>query len=177
MIHGSRTLDEFYYHFSSETRFQEDMRRRNLDQVVTKEIDGDLESRSHFTALRVDQVWLWMLDSSRFFNSHFELHVGKLTCTETVITSSTHRIDGDDDPFFTGIIDLLTKGTERSKSRFAQPRDALEMSQIIVNFCVGCFDRQPKLGVHERHALMHGSVRQIFSDSINKTVRYMPLNQ
>jgi hypothetical protein len=90
---------------------------------------------------------------------------------ETLVTSSTHRIDGEDDPFFAGIVDLLTKGTERAKSRFAQPRDALEMSQVIVNFCVGCFDRQPRFRPHERSAMqMHGSVRQLFSDSINKTV-------
>lgn len=41
------------------------MRRRNLDQVVTKEIHGDLEGLSHFTAVRVDQVWLWMIDNSK----------------------------------------------------------------------------------------------------------------
>lgn len=67
VIHGSRTLDEFFYHFSSEQRFQEDMIRRNLDQVVTKEIDGDPKDLAHFTAVRVDQVWLWMINNSKLF--------------------------------------------------------------------------------------------------------------
>lgn len=62
VIHGSRTLDEFYYHFSSEERFLEDMRERNLDQVVTKAIDGSPDGNDDWTSVRVDQVWLWMLD-------------------------------------------------------------------------------------------------------------------
>ncbi len=61
-LHGSRTLDEFYYHFSSEERFLEDMRQRNLDQVVTKAIDGPPDGKETWTSVRVDQVWLWMLD-------------------------------------------------------------------------------------------------------------------
>lgn len=65
VIHGSRTLDEFYYHFSEEQKFQEDMADRNEDQVITKYIDGPPPEdgrRVEWTAVRVDQVWLWMLD-------------------------------------------------------------------------------------------------------------------
>ncbi|KAG9255662.1 ankyrin repeat-containing domain protein [Emericellopsis atlantica] len=147
VIHGSRTLDEFYYHFASDERFQKDMQIRNLDQVVTKAIDGSpmgmADAMHLFTAVRVDQLWLWMLDD------------------QTLVTSSTHRMDGMPDPIFSGVLDLLGQGD--SRSRVSQPTTALEMSQTIVDFCVGQFNRGSP------STRSHGSLRQIFFDSINKT--------
>ncbi|KAI6784034.1 Serine/threonine-protein phosphatase 6 regulatory ankyrin repeat subunit C-like protein [Emericellopsis cladophorae] len=147
IIHGSRTLDEFYYHFASDERFQKDMQLRNLDQVVTKAIDGSpmgmADAMHLFTAVRVDQLWLWMLDDY------------------TLVTSSTHRMDGMPDPIFSGVLDLLGQGD--SRSRVSQPTTALEMSQTIVDFCVGQFNRGSP------STRSHGSLRQIFFDSINKT--------
>ncbi|KFH45075.1 Serine/threonine-protein phosphatase 6 regulatory ankyrin repeat subunit C-like protein [Hapsidospora chrysogenum ATCC 11550] len=148
VIHGSRTLDEFYYHFSSEERFLEDMRERNLDQVVTKAIDGSPDGNDDWTSVRVDQAWLWMLDE------------------DTLITSSTHRVDGGEDPFFHGIVDLLGKSGQ-SKAKQSPPINASEMSDLIADFCVGFFDAQPRQR-HEAHRTPHGSIRQLFSDSINK---------
>lgn len=71
LIHGSRTLDESYYHSLAD---MEDMNHRNSDQVVTKraqhlrikakEGKRPNKSLSKLPMLRVDQLWLWVIDES-----------------------------------------------------------------------------------------------------------------
>ena len=68
-LHGSRTLDESYYHSVSDEDQEaiRDMDRRNADQVVTKRVQDflhptDPKSRD---ILRVGQLWLWIIDESK----------------------------------------------------------------------------------------------------------------
>ena len=68
-LHGSRTLDESYYHSVSDEDQEaiRDMDRRNADQVVTKRVQDffhppDPTSRD---ILRVGQLWLWIIDESK----------------------------------------------------------------------------------------------------------------
>jgi len=61
IIHASQTLDQFYYHSLANT----DLRDR--DQVVTRYIEGTRNKNlwgSELTVLRVDQLWLWVVDES-----------------------------------------------------------------------------------------------------------------
>lgn len=66
ILHGSRTLDQFYYSSLKETD------RRNHDQVVTrygkslKEGDGDKQENNNREILKVDQLWLWVIDEGMF---------------------------------------------------------------------------------------------------------------
>jgi hypothetical protein len=66
IFHESRTLDQFYYLSLENTS------KRDDDQVVTRYIDKvpleymslDLRNEKHI--LRVDQLWLWVIDESKF---------------------------------------------------------------------------------------------------------------
>lgn len=81
IVHGSRTLDEFYYQHlvasgdrletadqsrqDKQKRFANDMRERNHGQVASRYFYGeDLEQREHWDILRVDQLWMWIIDES-----------------------------------------------------------------------------------------------------------------
>ena len=67
-IHGSRTLDESFYHSVSDEDPEaiKDMDCRNADQVVTKRVQdltlGDSKSRD---ILRVGQLWIWVINESK----------------------------------------------------------------------------------------------------------------
>lgn len=65
VMHGSRTLDEFYNHFDEKDE-SEEKKRRNMDQVVTRELNkgGDVEKCASWTILRVEQLWLWVINDS-----------------------------------------------------------------------------------------------------------------
>jgi hypothetical protein len=61
-LQESRTLDQFYYHSLTDTR------KRDENQVVTRYINkvhGENHTeRSTWEILRVDQLWLWVVDES-----------------------------------------------------------------------------------------------------------------
>lgn len=65
VIHGSHTLDEFYYHSCEE---QEDLRRdvisRNADQVLSKTIHGPIKDLTWWALVNVHQIWVWVIDES-----------------------------------------------------------------------------------------------------------------
>jgi hypothetical protein len=68
IIHGSQTLDEFCYHSLSDTDAQEDLEIRNKDQVTTKRIRhviSYLVGCGEWTIIRVDKLWLWIVDNSK----------------------------------------------------------------------------------------------------------------
>ncbi len=172
VIHGSRTLDEFYYHFDEDTELADDMRRRNEDQVVSKEIYGSTENEDSWTLLRVDQLWLWVIDESELrvvcFPWNF-LHPNP-ALPETIITSSTHRVDDAEDPVVRGIINYLSKEPDRGK-RQHQPDSAYKMARFMVDFCIGFYDRHPEIeGLDEKTLKTSLSARQIFLDAVNKSV-------
>lgn len=84
LVHGSRTLDEFYYQHlianekedgsppkpGSKSDAQQmrlaDIEVRNRTQVVSRHFhSGELMSQSHWDILRVDQLWMWIIDESK----------------------------------------------------------------------------------------------------------------
>lgn len=68
IIHGSRTLDEFFYHSLTDTEVQADLEVRNKDQVTTKRIRHAIKhggGHGDWTIIRVDQLWLWIVDNSK----------------------------------------------------------------------------------------------------------------
>ncbi|PKS06261.1 hypothetical protein jhhlp_007007 [Lomentospora prolificans] len=152
VIHGSRTLDEFYYHFESDYKSEKERRRRNKDQVVTAELNAgiDVGKSDSWTILRVDQLWLWVLND------------------KYIVTSSTHRVDDADDIIPSTILNYLSKdpGSERARP---QPDSAVAMSKFIVDFCVGFFSHlQADAGPMVKKPEGRRSTRQIFSDAINR---------
>lgn len=66
VIHGTRSLDQFYYHSLV------DMPLRDRSQVVTRSFlkikNGDSVDKSEVTwpYLVVDQLWLWIIDEGKF---------------------------------------------------------------------------------------------------------------
>ncbi|KAF7902233.1 hypothetical protein EAF00_002136 [Botryotinia globosa] len=66
VIHGTRSLDQFYYHSL------EEMTTRDRSQVVTRSFfdikNGDTvpESQRTWPYLVVDQLWLWIIDEGKF---------------------------------------------------------------------------------------------------------------
>lgn len=64
VVHGSRTLDEFYYQFASDREYEQaDIDKRNRDQVVTRWLHRgeDIDRLESWVVLRVDQLWLWIV--------------------------------------------------------------------------------------------------------------------
>jgi hypothetical protein len=61
IVHGSRTLDQYYY--SS----LEDTNARDKDQVITRYFERKNNTKPQM--LRVDQLWLWVIDESMALNS------------------------------------------------------------------------------------------------------------
>lgn len=152
VIHGSRTLDEFYYHFERDEKSEAERQRRNKDQVVTAELnDGVAAGASKsWTILRVDQLWLWVLNE------------------KYIITSSTHRMDEADDIVPSTVLNYLSKdpGSERARP---QPDSAVAMSKFVVDFCIGFFGHlQADAGPMIKKPEGRRSTRQIFSDAINR---------
>src|SRR2546423_4950319 len=61
ILHGSRTLDEFYYQNISDAEIS----RRNQTQVVTRRVHSSLQGvQESWPIIRVDQLWIWMVDES-----------------------------------------------------------------------------------------------------------------
>jgi hypothetical protein len=57
VVHGSRTLDQYYYWSLTDT----ETKRRDDDQVVTRYLDKECKPRK---LLRIDMLWLWIIDES-----------------------------------------------------------------------------------------------------------------
>ncbi|KAJ9626131.1 hypothetical protein H2204_010082 [Knufia peltigerae] len=171
IIHGSRTLDESYYENLS------NMKERNEDQVVTKYFDkhsqqpqesslvqtsgpsqaGHARQMASTTGrvrdspikiLRVDQLWLWVIDH------------------ETVISSSTHRLDHGEDPVLEKIFAYLREEKVASTGRKGKglPSTVDDMSRFIPKFCIGFFNHCNWKGELE----IDKSIYQIFASSINE---------
>lgn len=75
-IHGSATLDEFYYHFTSTDKKDEETEEdkeakkdrdlRNCNQVVTKILQPNKEQlQLHcWPLVQVNQIWIWTIADS-----------------------------------------------------------------------------------------------------------------
>ncbi|RYO97631.1 hypothetical protein DL764_007268 [Monosporascus ibericus] len=160
-IHGSRTLDEFYYQFNPDKGDNpEDINRRNKDQIVTKELhDDNCDNLEEWILLRVDQLWLWIITP------------------DTVITSTTHRQDGRKDVVYESVFAHLESAEDR-------PKSVQELARFIIDICIQTYDRvqeakpdktphtadekQVRCGEPQKGERMLLTIREIFSISINK---------
>ncbi|KXH30275.1 hypothetical protein CSIM01_12630 [Colletotrichum simmondsii] len=180
VIHGSSTLDEWYYHFASDQEASKDRKARNESQVVTKGLPGKIEDKDFWPLIRVNQLWIWTI------------------AIKWLITASSHPIDGKKNVLLEGVVDHLTKQTESGGSR-SLPGSTAEMSRLIIDFCIASYETLPKAsrksspttlgvnGIAEEPALQSPtwqfapnpqssveyppellSMRQMFSNSINK---------
>ncbi|KAF4339903.1 ankyrin unc44 [Fusarium beomiforme] len=176
VIHGSPTLDEWYYHFSNDKESREDKIKRNREQVVTKFLSEMAKPAStngntnpdpnQWTVLRVNQIWVWTISDSRPFFLSFEplLEVCELTVlyTEWIISSSSYSLDDKHIGLVEGILDQLSKQAEYGGSD-SQPESAEDMSKVIVDYCIDGYDRRPMRP--DCHVKM--SIAQIFSNYMN----------
>ncbi|RBR25654.1 uncharacterized protein FIESC28_01617 [Fusarium coffeatum] len=117
VIHKSPTLDEA----------NTDRINRNEDQVVTKFLKelARTEDEDHFTILRVNQIRIWVVGN------------------KWILTASSCSLDDNHDNLVEGVLDQLNKQAEYGGNR-SQPESADAMAKIIVDYCVGSYDRKPK---------------------------------
>ncbi|KAM0544379.1 hypothetical protein ACHAPJ_011838 [Fusarium lateritium] len=148
VIHGSPTLDEWYYHFADDRESTKDKIYRNQTQVVSKSLEADISKLTHWPLLRVNQLWIWTIDN------------------RWIITATSPQVDGDKDTLLEGILHHLTKQIEAQGSR-SQPSSVFDMSKLIVYYCIGSYERQRKLDDQSNRPELQTSIRQIFSNAIN----------
>ncbi|KAJ4322521.1 hypothetical protein N0V84_004767 [Fusarium piperis] len=74
-----------------------------------------------------------------------------------------------------GILEQLRKEAEVGGTA-SQPKSAVDMSRFIIDYCIGSYERLAKGGEPKSHTGPQGpgSIRQIFSNAINKIVRHAP---
>ncbi|KAH0565988.1 hypothetical protein GP486_000615 [Trichoglossum hirsutum] len=137
VVHTSRSLDQYYYSSLLDTKF------RDSDQVVTRYFRDKQGERKRM--LRVDQLWLWVIDEN------------------TIITSSTHRLDDEEDPIHESILNDLAEGKNKRRS---PPSSVEQMRDLIMNVTVG-FISQLRVEVGTGKDASLESVLQIFENSIN----------
>ncbi|KAJ4313171.1 hypothetical protein N0V84_009550 [Fusarium piperis] len=155
VIHGSATLDESFYHFSGKKETpeqeaqEEDRRQRNRSQVVTKsKYPEGVSGKPYWPLVRVNQLWVWIIGG------------------KWLITATTHSVDQLEDHFLNDVLEYIAKQATKEGREVGSP-SPLEMAKTIVNYCVDSYDRKP---AEEIYGIDY-SIRQIFSNSINKIVR------
>uniref|UniRef100_A0A8H7NC66 Ankyrin repeat protein n=1 Tax=Bionectria ochroleuca TaxID=29856 RepID=A0A8H7NC66_BIOOC len=148
VIHGPSTLDEWYYHFEAEVSSSEDKQRRNETQVVTKSLRDNTSEGHHWRLVRVNQLWAWVIGN------------------KWLITATWDPIDGTEETLPQGIIDDIRKQSKIRGKRY-QPYSPFYMSKLLVDYCIGSYERAriptDKDPEHEQQV----SIRQIFSNYIN----------
>ncbi|QSZ35438.1 hypothetical protein DSL72_008308 [Monilinia vaccinii-corymbosi] len=140
ILHSSRTLDQFYYHSLPDTS------RRDSSQVVTRYAGFNTEDDETWDILRVDELWLWVVDE------------------KTIITSSTSRLDHREDPVLEGVFDSLREAKGKNKGQ-PPPSSVDELCKYITSYCIELFDKATLRCIKRNNDRL--SVRQIFSNSIN----------
>lgn len=150
IIHGTRTLDEYYYHLCdtdpirySSDEFNTDSIRYaldelNTDQILTKSLhDPKSGPRDSCVLVNVNQLWIWIPDPS---TSYATIKSPFLTTSipETIITSATHRRDSEYDPVFAASLEALREAIEGSGT---SPKDAFSMADLVTNSCIGMLSR------------------------------------
>ncbi|ATY60105.1 ankyrin repeat [Cordyceps militaris] len=122
LIHGSRTLDEYFYHSCRWISMKRIMEARNCDQILTKSLEGGkMKPEKPAILVHVDQLWIWIPNK------------------DVIITSATHRQDGECDPVFVAAFDALQKAI---RTNGKMPSDAFEMAHFIMDACSNLFSRR-----------------------------------
>ncbi|RSL47701.1 hypothetical protein CEP53_009834 [Fusarium sp. AF-6] len=176
VIHESPTLDEWYYQFATDEKSTKDRKSRNRTQIVTKALEGrkgteeddealEESDRStkegeenepeKWTLLRINQVWAWTISD------------------KWLITASSCLFDGSNGTLVEGILEQLAKEVEAGGSA-SQPESAVDMCRFVVDYCIGTYERLPKNeepNPGEPKPQGQGSIRQIFSNTINEIGR------
>jgi hypothetical protein len=159
ILHGSRTLDEFYYQNISDAEIS----RRNQSQVVTRRVHSSLQGvQKSWPIIRVDQLWIWMVDESA--TPPLSLLLATDAFAETIISSSTHRMDNAQDPVFENVWAALQQSKATGKIN-RSPFPTYEMLGIITDVCIGSFE-EAKWPVGSGLESIH----QLFENSINDMV-------
>lgn len=92
-----------------------------------------------------------------------------LTCqSETIVTSSTNRIDAKEDPLIEGIHEHFRTAKGRRKKGEPTPTSVDDMAKFITSFCIEFLDRST---IECNGVPM--SARQIFAKSINDAVGHL----
>lgn len=88
---------------------------------------------------------------------------------EWLITASPHPLDDNENTLVEGILDYLRRQREDGGNG-SQPGSTDEMSELIVEYCIGSYERRPNSA---RQTLPKDllSIRQMFSNSIKIIVR------
>ncbi|RSL93024.1 hypothetical protein CDV31_014904 [Fusarium ambrosium] len=148
VIHQPTTLDEFYYQFASDEESIKDRNSRNKDQVITRCLQSrGVKTPRYWPLLRVSQLWVWTINN------------------KWLITSTSCATNDIRDSLVTDILEHLQRQVENGSRRFG-PASATEMSRVIVDYCIGAYDRKRRRQRQETR-----SIHQLFSDSINKIGR------
>ncbi|KAI8725570.1 hypothetical protein NCS52_00128400 [Fusarium sp. LHS14.1] len=147
VIHGSTTLDECFYGFSTLAQQQEslhgDRPQRSDHQAVIKTIHPEgVAEGSDWALVRVNQLWIWVVGH------------------KWLITATTHPIDQAEGAFLTDALDHIER-------QAAWARSPHEMAKVVFACCVDAYDRPPKPKLYETDH----SIRQILSDSIKNIAR------
>jgi hypothetical protein len=130
ILHGSRTLDEFYYQNISDAEIS----RRNQTQVVTRRVHSSLPGgQKSWPIIRVDQLWIWMVDESAA--PSLSLLLATDAFVETIISSSTHRMDHAQGPVFENVWAALQQSKAAGKIN-RSPFPTYEMLGIITDVCI-----------------------------------------
>lgn len=84
-------------------------------------------------------------------------------------------MDGVEDPLITAILDNLGHANDTGLDGGA-PTTAFQMARLIVDTCVGFFDREFRMKLEDQHdwgkpANWKGSVQDVFTNAIAKAVR------
>lgn len=75
VVHGPRTLDEYFYHSCRLREAEKTMDERNRDQVLSKTLHDDLCDRDDWVLVNVDQLWIWIVNYSMYLVFLPFLHV------------------------------------------------------------------------------------------------------
>lgn len=94
-----------------------------------------------------------------------KLRTGLKFSLETIITSSTHRLDGREDIILSSVQSHLQKSNDL-------PKTVQELTRLLVDICIRLYDeaKEPESASDRGVKLKDLSVRDIFSNSINKAV-------
>ncbi|KAH7153350.1 hypothetical protein EDB81DRAFT_946222 [Dactylonectria macrodidyma] len=184
VIHGSPTLDEYYYHFGEDDESRKEQCTRNKTQVATKFLQQPDAKESEFCRLlRVNQLWAWTVGD------------------EWLITSSSCACSDIKSKFVMNILKHLHRRTEDG-NHWRGPASPADLIEVIVEYCIGSYARKHKFDSQVHKATtnqttppnprskpetnqgepggdktqvseadgrkeVERSIRQIFSDSIN----------
>ncbi|KAM3500604.1 hypothetical protein MY10362_006262 [Beauveria mimosiformis] len=117
IIHGTRTLDEYFYHSCLDSRLTESIQALNDDQILGKNVRNDVDKDAYGFQVNVDQLWIWVLDE--------------------IVTSTTHRLDWEINPMGCAIVDSLRDAMGKIGE---VPMDAYEMAAFIMTSCISSVD-------------------------------------